>query len=389
VAFPFFKKKETVADTRVSAASSSAQKAREKIEPPRPQISDEEKQPQSSGIEVINSGELLSAAEEHAAILHANNASAQAIESLVPELERIRSQRHQQSWLMLFELYQQEGNQTAHEALGLEYVLEFEKTPPIWSVSRGQQIKQVPITGNNCVFGRRLSTATLAIELQRLRQNIGKGSELRLDFSQVEEIDALAAAEILAAWHMARKGSSAMRVVGGSSFGKLLADKIETGRSHPAEAPFWLLLIDIYQAMGQQDAFENLAVEYAITFEVSPPSWDEQLTPPATSAEPCSATSELPSASEGFYPPGNITSQHPDALAEIREYAQRTTGPLVLDLDAVDRIDFESAGLLLNLCMELLQAGRTIRLIRVNELVFALLQLMGITEIAAVERRKS
>ena len=35
----------------------------------------------------------------------------------------------------------------------------------------------------------------------------------------------------------------------------------------------WWMLFDLYQISGAQDAFDNLSIEYASRFEVSPPSW--------------------------------------------------------------------------------------------------------------------
>jgi hypothetical protein len=39
----------------------------------------------------------------------------------------------------------------------------------------------------------------------------------------------------------------------------------------------WWMLFDLYQASGQQDAFDNLSIDYASTFETSPPSWQAPL----------------------------------------------------------------------------------------------------------------
>ncbi len=35
----------------------------------------------------------------------------------------------------------------------------------------------------------------------------------------------------------------------------------------------WWMLFDLYQITGQQDAFDNLSIDYASTFETSPPAW--------------------------------------------------------------------------------------------------------------------
>ena len=387
MAFSFFRKKETEAEARPAMPGAPAAV---ESPPSKPVFADEGHQA-TAGIEVVNGGDVLTPAEEQAAILHANGASEEALAVLRPELERIRGQHQQQTWLMLFELQQQLGKQADYEALGLEYVLEFEKTPPPWQVARAHFAKQPPAANSLCTFGRNLNATSVSTGLSCLQQAAGKDREIRLDFSRVEEIDALAAAEILAAWHMVRKHTPRFRIYGGSTFARLLAGKIETGRRLPAEAPFWLLLMDVFQASGLQEEFENLAVEYAITYEVSPPSWDANLVPLPDDGETLSRENSplTPLPTEGFSPQGDITGEDPASLAQIRDHALHSTGPLVLDFNHVNRLDFESAGQLLNLFMQVLQAGRSIRLTAVNELVFALLQLMGITELTTIERRKS
>jgi len=38
----------------------------------------------------------------------------------------------------------------------------------------------------------------------------------------------------------------------------------------------WLMLLDLYQHLGMRAEFEEAAVNYAVTFEISPPSWEPQ-----------------------------------------------------------------------------------------------------------------
>lgn len=343
-----------------------------------------------SGIEVSMGDSLLSPAEEQAAILFANGANQAVAPILQAELKEIRGKRHLETWLMLFELYQQTGDRAAHEILGLEFVLEFEKTPPIWLERKAISPHKKPDAGNICTFGAALTATTQDSELHTFRSMAARMESLRLDFSRVREIDSMAAAEILAIWQISRKMAAPRQILGAETFGQLLQGKIETGRRNPAEAPFWLLLIELYQAIGLQEGFENLAVDYAITFEVSPPSWDDRLAPPK--AEPEIPVQEAghaeKSSQDGLFLQGDINTEHPQALVEIRDYAQNTAGELVLNFEEVDRVDFESAGQFLNLFMAFLQQGRSVRIVQVNALVFALLRLMGIADLVSIERRK-
>jgi hypothetical protein len=52
----------------------------------------------------------------------------------------------------------------------------------------------------------------------------------------------------------------------------ILAAKLVPGERR--NEAMWLLLLELYQQAYQQDAFEEAAVNYAVTFEVSPPSWE-------------------------------------------------------------------------------------------------------------------
>ncbi len=391
MAFSFFKKKDTDF-AREANASPKTVMPKPTAAATQPLESQPLDQPQDAcaGIEVSAGGSQLSGAEEEAAILHANGSSHAAIPILQAELQEIRGLRRLEPWLMLFELYQQQNDRTAHENLGLDFVMEFEKTPPIWCERKRVPAKKVAAASNVCIFGAQLTAATLGKELAPLRAGATQLDLTRLDFSRVKEIDSMAAAEILALWHLSRKVPTPRQILGGNAFAKLLAGKIETGRRIPAEAPFWLLLIEIHQALGAHEDFDNLAIEYAITFEVSPPSWDARLAPkPEDIPDTITESSPAEPPHEGLLLRGEITSQHPQDLTEIRTYAQQSSSEIVLDFEYVDRVDFESAGQFINLFMEFLQQGRSVRIVRVNELVLALLHLMGIAELVTIERRKS
>lgn len=382
MAFSFFKKKDSDFDPGVKSppAAETRQEA-------SPQF--DSNQDVCAGIEVSSGDSLLSAAEEEAAIMHANGSSRAAIPIMQSAVQETHGQRRLETWLMLFELYQQQNDRTAYENLGLEFVLEFEKTPPTWCERKRLQAKPIAAANNICTFGAQLTSATLEKELAPLRASATRIDPPRLDFSRVKEIDSMAAAEILSLWHLSRKAATPRPIAGGQGFAKLLAEKIETGRRIHAEAPFWLLLIEVHQALGLQEEFDNLAVEYAITFEVSPPSWDARLAPKTKDLAADIEESSPEPAHEGLLLPGEITSQHPQGLAEIRSYAKESTHEIVLDFTYVDRVDFETAGQFLNLFMELLQQGRSVRIVQVNELVLALLRLMGIAELVTLERRKA
>ena len=48
---------------------------------------------------------------------------------------------------------------------------------------------------------------------------------------------------------------------------------IQSGRRDPSDA-CWLLKLETLRFLGEQQQFEDLAIEYCVTYEVSPPSWE-------------------------------------------------------------------------------------------------------------------
>ncbi|MBE9608621.1 STAS domain-containing protein [Chitinilyticum piscinae] len=345
-------------------------------------------------IEVGVGSEMLSPCEEQAVMLHANNQPDAAIAVLEPEIAQVKGKRRLETWLMLFELYQQTGRRQQFDALGLNYVVEFETSPPIWQNATPQAGTGSKGPGSNYfAFGEKLAADTISAEISRFSASFDKSPILRVDFAKVRQIDTLGAAELLVSWQQAQKRKLSLQVLGSKEMASLLSEKIEVGRPMPAEAPFWLLLIELYQALGLQEEFENLAVDYAITYEVSPPSWDSRHAPRTASqvaADEAKAKAEIqdaaPAGSDGELSlSGEITAKQCEALDTIRKHAEGRDH-LSINLARVKRIDFESAGMLLNLFMGM--PGKTVSLQQSNEMVYGLLRLMGITELVSVSRKK-
>lgn len=410
--FSFFRKKDhdgnnpetqsgpaTVAARAQGVATQSKPFGPETVIPPAAIVPDSSTEPHhetqqydlsSLTIEVGSSSDVLSPAEEQAAMLHANDQLAAAISTLEAEKAEFTANRKLESWLMLFELYQQQDNRAAYDALGLDFVIAFEKTPPVW---RQPSNKAQAVTNASAyyAFPAELTISTIEKEAQQFLAMRQKTPDIRVDFSKLKKIDALGAAELVAVLPRRQKQQGQLQVIGSKTLIDLISPLIEVGRRIPAEAPFWLLLIEIHQVLGLQEEFENLAVDYAITYEVSPPSWDP-LQAPKTSTqiakEEAKAQAEVEQAAdEQNQLIGIITADRPQLLEKINDLVSQQP-QITLDFARVDRIDFESAGQLLNKAMSWLQQGKQIRIVNTNELVLGLLRVMGITEMLQVERRK-
>ncbi|WP_348945821.1 STAS domain-containing protein [Chitinibacter sp. FCG-7] len=341
-------------------------------------------------IEVSSSSDSISPAEEQAAMMHANGQLAAAAKVLLLDKPNFAGKRRLESWMMLFELLQQHNQREAYEALGLDFVVEFEKTPPTWREQNTVSNKKPTASGYFALSGK-LSIENIDKSIQTFYQLHKNNDLLRVDLTKITAIDTISAAEILAALQQSHKKPNSLQLIGSAKFIEILKSHIEVGRRQPAEAPFWLLLIELHQVLGLQEEFENIAIDYAITFEVSPPSWDPRQAPKSAAqiaSDEAQAKAEIHAAEqEKNRLIGSISSDKPEMLTRLNELVQAHATP-VIDLNAIERIDFDSAGQMLNLAMDWLQQGKQVRFVNVNPLVHTLLRVMSITEMVSVELRK-
>ncbi|MES2118587.1 MAG: hypothetical protein V4578_25695 [Pseudomonadota bacterium] len=87
----------------------------------------------------------------------------------------------------------------------------------------------------------------------------------------------------------------------------------------------WWMLFDLYQVTGQQDKFDSLSIDYASTFETSPPPWRAPLPAPAAASGP---------AWSGVTPTESFTGQLDGAIApQLERLRQQMAGHPVLRLD--------------------------------------------------------
>jgi anti-anti-sigma regulatory factor len=144
----------------------------------------------------------------------------------------------------------------------------------------------------------------------------------------------------------------------------------------------WLLLLELHQQAFCQDAFEEAAVNYAITFEVSPPSW---IALPERNDE-APAASQPPRKAEGFILQGQLLGA---GAADFAPLEAALAGRDEFDIDArkLVRIDDASARALLELLTRLSAGGKTLRIVGLSTMVAAFLETLGFTQVVELRAR--
>lgn len=98
---------------------------------------------------------------------------------------------------------------------------------------------------------------------------------VRIDLARIAGADDAGCGLLLAALRACDKANARCVLAGAGHVAALLAPLARSGARANEHA--WLLLLELRQRLGCQETFEDLAVAYAVTFEVSPPSWDPAL----------------------------------------------------------------------------------------------------------------
>ncbi|MBT9591394.1 MAG: STAS domain-containing protein [Thiobacillus sp.] len=310
---------------------------------------------------------------DEAAILYASN----QIEMAERMLKDIVAAGDRRGWHMLFDLYAIQNREKEFEQLALEYAVRFETSPPVWQKTNGngssrpqqEQAESLELPG--LLDKKAAATLRDAIEATSKKTVVG------INFSRIEMVDESGADECAKILSAARKAKRKLQV---SGVDRLIALLLDLNRATHSRAVHWLLLLELYQTLGQQEAFEDLAVDYAVRFEVSPPSWSEvqaAVVVPAAPAEP--GDNALPLS-------GEITPGNDGMLQQLSSYAA-THEDILVDFSRVTRVDYGSVSQLISVLMQCLGSGKSITLRGHNALIHELFRVMGIDQLAQLVPR--
>jgi len=330
----------------------------------------------SSGIVVEEVGGSPQSPVDEAAILYASGQFAMAER----QIGDILGTADRRAWHMLFDLYAVQNREKDFEQLGLDYAMRFETSPPVWTPVSGKTQSAAP-TGEAaaCLDLPGLLDRKAVQSLADGIACLDREAPVRIDFSRIEIIDEAGAdrcAKILAA---ARQAKRKLKVSGVDRLIALLQDLNRATRSRPA---YWLLLLELHQTLGKQAEFEDLAVDYAVRFEISPPSWVE-----ANAAEVIQAPVADAPADDALRLSGEITPANDSTLQQICTYAASRVSVLV-DLSQVTRVDYGSVSQFISVLMQCLSLGKNVTLRGHNALIHELFRVMGIDQLAQLAPRR-
>ncbi len=363
---------------------------------------------------------------EEAAIRFANGDNAGAESGLLNALQGLDVRRDlAQTWTSaLFDLYRATGQQARFDSVAIDYAEHFGRSAPAWfsmpdllgiksvtSTARTvpSQLMDDPIWSSPASFGRSsVDELLLAVA--------NAASPWFLDWSALvtlepDGVDALA--HLFGEWCAT---SVQLRFRGMESLERVLRACTPSGNRALGQAA-WRLRMDALRVMQLQDDFELVALEYCVTFEVSPPSWQDArcsfYRESANSGELQAQDSELSQAAEmspgrgindnqGLTVPmgfesipaavvelsGEVLGEATEALSRLEE-ARAGGSRLVVSCANLIRVDFSAAGSILNWVAMRQAEGCHLQFRDVHRLVAAFFNVIGINEHARVVLRSN
>lgn len=321
-------------------------------------------------------------AAEEAAILYANG-QVDAAEQLLRTHVLSPAHADRLPWWMLFDLYQAGAREQDFESIAIDYASRFETSPPAYQpLVHVQSAHPFAGVAPTAILAGPLD-AQAGVQLTRLLSSTGP--LVRLEFGAVSHATPEGCAILLDALQALRHAGRELVLAGADHLVAVLRPMLAIGERDASASP-WLLLLEVLLLMNHEKDFEETAMDYCITFEVSPPSFEA---PAHAALSVGAAPVHAAPAAEGdrFLLPGSIEGAAGALLQSIDAHAAQYA-TVVLDGARLARIDYPAANGLAALLRTLAARGHTVELRNLNHLVAALLRLLGVGEVARLYAHK-
>jgi anti-anti-sigma regulatory factor len=335
--------------------------------------------PAQTSFEVVQANPGLCAVLENAALRFASGQAREAQEMLEHGIDSDSDTKASPlAWLALFDLLQRAGDKAPFDALSLKYIVQFESSAPAWEAGKGKPQAAPRSLGGFAQVGGQL-TAASAPQLESLRRAIAKNVQsARVDLTNVVGFDDVGARLLATALGEARRAAMDLQLQLGDRLQPALDAALKSGREAGEGA--WLLSLELLQWANDLEGFEDRAVEFAVTFELSPPSWE----PPAAHSRAADDGAKRPEGGAADVDPDMLKWSGVMAGAldkQLSRLADSAHGKAVLpvDMSDVERIDFVCAGALLNSISRIEAQQTAVQIVGASPIIRALLLLIGVS----------
>src|SRR3569832_400157 len=218
---------------------------------------------------------------EEASIRFANGddagAEAGLLDVLDPNAARVD---HDETWLTLFDLYRATGQQDRFETAAIDFAGRFGRSAPQWfsipeAVGRMSAPAAAPAAGGSQIIANWTSPATLGTQtIAAMNAALAKAAApWKLSWARLSAIEDAAIEPLTRQFTQWAAQPVQLRFIAADVLEKVLKEATPSGDKGVNPA-WWKLRMEVLRVMHRPDEFELVALDYCVTYEVSPPSWE-------------------------------------------------------------------------------------------------------------------
>jgi hypothetical protein len=346
-----------------------------------------------------------------------NGAEAGLLDVLGPQGTRVN---HDETWLTLFDLYRATGRQDRFEAAAIEFASRFGRSAPQWfslpeiigrmsTPASAAAAAGHPVADwtSPAIFGMQ-TAAALNAALAKAKQ------PYKLHWAKLASIAEPALEPLTKLFTQWAAQTVQLRFIGAESLEKVLREATPSS-DRSVNPGWWKLRMEVLRVMHRPDEFELVALDYCVTYEVSPPSWDsarceyksmqadgsyatrntivgEAFRDSVVSSVMTYGDSQMPGMSSQLSSvatvelSGQILGDGKEAI-ELLDGKLSDADIMIISCARLMRIDFTAAGTLLNWVTAREAEGRQVQFSDVHRLVAAFFNVIGISEHARITIR--
>ncbi|MDR3451674.1 MAG: STAS domain-containing protein [Rhodoferax sp.] len=355
---------------------------------------------------------------EEASIRFANGddagAEAGLLEALGPQGTR---GKHEETWMTLFDLYRAIGAKDRFESAAIDFAGQFERSAPAWFSMPdrvGHMTAPVVPARSAARAANWTSPASVGVQtVAALNAALATApSPWRLDWTRLASVEEAAVAPLRQLFAFWSAQPVQLQFIGAHQLDDVLKKATPQGDKSVSQE-LWRLRMEVLRLMNQVDEFELVALTYCVTYEVSPPSWEQarcdykaldadgsesaahaiigEVTQEApVSTLPGELDSELTASQPGqsrtrkVALAGQITGDVATGVLDELDGKLSGADVMVISCDKLIRVDFSAAGTLLNWASAQHAQGHLAQFNDVHRLVAAFFSVIGIDEVARV-----
>ena len=287
-------------------------------------------------------------------------------------------------WMCLFDLYARSNDRTAFEELALRFVVQFERSAPAWDEMAGASSPDTE-PANSRVKPKSLlrgelsdpQAPVLAALVEASKRKGGVPPRFDLDIADLDGASDVCGLLLAGSLSSLRRKGAVISIRGLDATTRRLSAMLQVGDA--TRKGLWYLVLELLQWSAQHQMFEDRAVDFAVTFGISPPSI-EPLTPVQRSALAV-RTAEVAITDEALLNDrivwvGELKGPADNCLRTLSLEAV-ITNPVLIDMRRVLRVDFVCGSAIANGITRLMAQAIDVRVLSATPIIQTLLQMTG------------